>query len=354
MTSPRILVEKTNLRATRVDGAINAPLNPGEARLTLDLFALTANNVTYAAMGDSFRYWNFFPAPEGYGLVPVWGFGTVNESRTDGVHEGERVYGYFPFGQSLVIQPTRVTAAGFVDGVAHRAGLPPVYNQYERVALDPTWSPADEAVLALFRPLFTTSFLIDDFVAETGFLGARRIGFAAASSKTALGAAALLKARGAVEVVGITSARNRDFCLETGAYDRVVAYDEIASLPAQDPFALVDMAGDAKVIGALAARLGPAFVYDMMVGAAHWQGAGPVDGGPGRTLFFAPDRIVQRNKDWGREGYAERYRQAWNGFKARLPWLRIKETTGADALCAQWTRLVDGGVGPAEGLIGRF
>jgi NADPH:quinone reductase-like Zn-dependent oxidoreductase len=354
MTAPRILVEKSNLRATRIDNAPNRPLAPGEARLTLDLFSLTANNVTYAAMGDSFRYWNFFPGPEGYGLVPVWGYAVVAESRVDGLLEGERLYGYYPFAQSLVVQPTRMTERGFTDGAAHRAALPPVYNQYERVARDPAWAPADETALALFRPLFITSFVVDDFTAEQGCFNARRIGFAAASSKTALGAAALLKARGGAEIVALTSPANAAFCAATGYYDRVVTYDAIATLPQSEAFALIDMAGDAKVLGALSAHLGAAFVYDMMVGAAHWEAGGPTSGGPKRSLFFAPDRIVQRHRDWGKEGFATRYAAAWAAFKAQLGWLEIEDVKGHDAIVQAWVRLLDGQVRPQTGLICRF
>ena len=45
---------------------------------------------------------------------------------------GERYYGYFPMGTHLVVAPQRVSASGFVDGAAHRAALPPVYNHYQR------------------------------------------------------------------------------------------------------------------------------------------------------------------------------------------------------------------------------
>lgn len=354
MTVTRILVPKSDLRATRIDSCEPTPLAPGQARLALDLFALTANNVTYAAMGDSFRYWAFFPAPEGFGLVPVWGFAVVVESRVDGMHEGERLYGYFPFADQLVVQVDRLTEFGFVDASAHRAGLPPVYNQYERVARDPSWSPAMEPQLALFRPLFTTSFLIDDFVAEQDFFGARRIAFAAASSKTALGAAALLKQRGAVEVVALTSPANAAFCEATGYFDRVTPYSAIDSLPTDAPVALIDMAGDAAVINHLADHLGATFTANLMVGAAHWEGGAGGVRGPARSLFFAPDRIVQRHKDWGRDGYAERYRAAWGTFSRGLGWLETVDIKGAEALAKTWTRLASGGVGPAEGLIGRF
>ena len=63
-------------------------LEPGEVRLAVDAFALTANNVTYAAIGDLLQYWSFFPAPDRWGRVPVWGYADVVESTLDDVPVG--------------------------------------------------------------------------------------------------------------------------------------------------------------------------------------------------------------------------------------------------------------------------
>jgi NADPH:quinone reductase-like Zn-dependent oxidoreductase len=354
MSSPAIYVHKADLAATQVRDAPSPPLAPGQARLTLDLFALTANNVTYAAMGEAFKYWDFFPAPEGLGLVPVWGFATVSESRVDGLHEGERIWGYYPFAQELVVTPAKLTDLGFADAAAHRAGLPPVYNQYERVARDPMWAPQQEARLALLRPLFTTSFLIDDYAAEQGFFGAERVAFLSASSKTALGAAKLMKARGGVQVIALTSPANAAFCRQTGYFDTVVSYDALGGLDRAAPLAVIDMAGDAGLIDALADHLTDAFIYNMMVGAAHWRDGGRQTKGPPRTLFFAPDRIVQRTREWGKAGYGARYQAAWSAFTESLTWLDVREARGPHALQEAWGRLLAGKVSPQEGLIGRF
>ena len=80
-------------------------LEPGEALLRVDSFALTANNVTYAALGETMGYWRFFPASEeGWGRVPVWGFADVVASRAEGLDAGERSYGYFPMATHLRVQ----------------------------------------------------------------------------------------------------------------------------------------------------------------------------------------------------------------------------------------------------------
>ena len=122
-----------------------ADLAEGQALLAVRSFALTANNITYGAFGTVMRYWDFFPASDGWGRIPVWGFADVVESRADGVHVGERVYGYLPMSTHLVLEPFRPSAGGWTDGSAHRRALPPVYNQYERVpageAVDPTTRP---------------------------------------------------------------------------------------------------------------------------------------------------------------------------------------------------------------------
>lgn len=45
--------------------AAPVPLEPGQARIAVRRFALTANNITYAAFGTAMRYWDFFPGDDG-------------------------------------------------------------------------------------------------------------------------------------------------------------------------------------------------------------------------------------------------------------------------------------------------
>ena len=52
-------------------------------------FAFTANNITYAVLGEHLKYWQLFPAPAGFGNIPVWGFGEVIASKHPGISEGE-------------------------------------------------------------------------------------------------------------------------------------------------------------------------------------------------------------------------------------------------------------------------
>ena len=98
-----------------------SPLLEGQVRLAVDTFALTANNITYALVGDDMQYWNFFPGDEdGFGRVPVWGFANIVESRCEGLELGERIYGFLPISTDFIATPVSVSASGFVDGADHR------------------------------------------------------------------------------------------------------------------------------------------------------------------------------------------------------------------------------------------
>lgn len=214
-----VVVERRQL-ATAALRTRNLPapeaLAEGQALLAVGEFALTANNVTYAALGDALRYWEFFPAGEGLGIVPVWGFAEVLASRCPGVEPGERFYGYYPMASHLLVAPAQVRGSGFVDASEHRRNLPSVYNQYLRCSSDPLYRASDEALQMLLRPLFTTSFLLDDFLAEHAFFGATDLLLSSASSKTAIGLAFLLQRNRAqrgqdYRIVGLTSAGNRAF-----------------------------------------------------------------------------------------------------------------------------------------------
>ena len=79
------------------------------AEVKVTRFAFTANNITYAALGDHLKYWQLFPAPEGFGIVPMWGLGEVIGSKHPRVAAGETLFGYFPMATHLVIEAARVS-----------------------------------------------------------------------------------------------------------------------------------------------------------------------------------------------------------------------------------------------------
>lgn len=88
----RLLTDHKTITATRLEDVTPDACGAGQARLKLESFALTANNVTYAASGFAIGYWHFFPTGiEGQGLVPVWDTAEVVESHSDGLVVGTRL-----------------------------------------------------------------------------------------------------------------------------------------------------------------------------------------------------------------------------------------------------------------------
>ena len=249
MPSTDFVVARNDLQQCKV---IETPLPdaaalPDEALLVkVTKFAFTANNITYAVMGDMLKYWQLFPAPEGFGNIPVWGFGEVIASKHPDIATGEILFGYFPMSTHLVVEAADVSKRGLRDAAAHRQGVAPVYNAYARVSGDPAFEGRQGDYQALLRPLFTLSFLVDDFLGENEFYGARRVMLSSASSKTAYGLAHLVHARG-IKVIGLTSAGNTAFVKSLGCYDEVVTYDRVNSLPADQGVAYVDMAGSSSL-----------------------------------------------------------------------------------------------------------
>ena len=138
--------------------------------MAVQRFAFTADNSTYAAFGDAMNYWKFFPTPDAaWGSILVWGFADVLESACGVAAAGGRFYGYYPMTSLTVLLPTRVTARGLYDAALHRTELHPAYHLYAASRSDPLHSVNTEDIPALLRPLFVTSFLIDDFLAEKPF-----------------------------------------------------------------------------------------------------------------------------------------------------------------------------------------
>jgi hypothetical protein len=139
---------KTSSPPPKLRATPELALGNGQIRVRIDKFALTTNNITYAAFGEAMNYWAFFPVDgpehEAWGRIPVWGFATVVQSMHPDLAVGEKLYGYYPMSSSVVLQPTRVSAAGFSDAAAHRASLHPVYNQYVHCSADPFYTADSE------------------------------------------------------------------------------------------------------------------------------------------------------------------------------------------------------------------
>ena len=77
MGATDFVIDRTDLRRCRFATAPeldDIELERDSTLLRVTKFGFTANNVTYAVVGDMMSYWSFFPAEPGWGRVPVWGF----------------------------------------------------------------------------------------------------------------------------------------------------------------------------------------------------------------------------------------------------------------------------------------
>lgn len=341
-----LAVARDNLSRTELTETDLPTVGAGEALLRVDRIGLTANNVTYALLGESFHYWDFFPTRPGWGMVPLWGFAEVRDSTVDGVRPGDRVFGYLPPASHLLLRPGRVDAHGFRDASPHRAALPSPYNAYALTTADPAYERDREDLQILYRPLFFTSFLLTDSVADHAYHDADVLVLSSASSKTAYGTAFLLQGGGPA-VVGLTSAANVAFTESLGCYDTVLPYAAIDRLSADRTTVHLDFAGNAEISARLRGHLGQRLRRDVIVGVTH-QELTAIDATV--TVFFAPDQMRKRLGDWGRDGLDQRFAQAWRRFAPSVEhWVDVVVSTGPEALREVWLEVLAGRTPPRVG-----
>jgi Protein of unknown function (DUF2855) len=365
----RLFIARANLSQAHLGPDPDAPaaraLQAGQARLAVDCFALTANNITYAAFGEAMKYWQFFPSGDAAtGCLPVWGFANVVESLAKGLDVGRRVWGYYPAGTHLVVTPSKVSAAGFTDGAAHRQELALAYNQYAFRDAYPDSKPETEGLQAVLRPLFTTSYLVDDFLADNHYFGAQQVLLSSASSKTAMGTAHCLAQRRGMpdtpKIIGLTSAANADYTRSLGCYDTVLLYEDLPTLSDQVPAVYVDFSGDAALRRQIHTHFGERLSFSSSIGGTHWDALGSTRDlpGPRPTLFFAPARIKLRSAPppagWGGAELHRRTEAAWTAFIHQVEvgtWVQIAEQRGAQAALDAYGQMLAGRANARQGLM---
>lgn len=361
-TAETFHVRKADFRQWRWDAEpipAETGLAPGQLIARVAKFAFTANNVTYARLGDQLGYWKFFPAAEGWGCIPVWGIAEVLHSSSPDIAPGERIHGYMPMASHVLLQPGALRGIRFSDGTPHRAALPPVYNEYTLIDRDRGYDRAREDTQLILRPLFGLSFFCAQYLQENTYFGARRILISSASSKTALGLAFLLAQSNTagLEIVGLTSAANVGFVEQTGRYGRVLPYDAIGSIGASEKAAFVDVAGNEGVRAAVHHALGDALLLSLGVGVTHWDMPAANDPlpGPAPQFFFTPDHILRARKEWGPELLRERLSAAWAAFADYTSgWLRISTASGKAGIETVYEAVLRGARDPAEADIVTF
>ena len=363
MTTIDFVINQHKLNQSKFIQKTMGPLKEGQILLKTSRFAFTANNITYAVAGFNLGYWKFFPSTEkNWGIIPVWGFGEVIESNVEDITKGERFYGYFPMSSHIVMEPGKISERGFLDIISHRQSMATIYNYYTNIQADTGYSPEGESYQCLFRPLFTTSFLIDDFFAEKDFFGAKQIILTSSSSKTAYSLAFLLALRKKQEqkdisFIGLTSGRNLDFVKGLGFYDQVISYDELESqLSKETNSAIIDFTGNHNLQYQLQTHLNDQLKYNCLVGLTDWTHMQGEQKLPKKDdFFFAPTIAQQRTKEWGIAEFQKRLGGSWMLLNKNLmTWFEVNHNTGETLIQQTYQDMLVGKVNPQKGEILNF
>lgn len=349
-------INRSDYRKTKPVTRPQAPLEDGQVRVSIDKFAITSNNVSYAISGDAIGYWRFFPADDGWGKVTVWGFGDVVESRSSDIAVGERLYGFFPMASEAVLTVGRVKDDFFMDASPHRADLAAVYNQYRRLAGEPEAMRKLEDERSLYFPLFITSFVLYDYLTDNDYFGASQVVIGSVSSKTAFGLAQFIHEDESAgqRVIGLTSPGNRAFVETLGCCDDVLLYGEEEKIDPGVKTAYVDMSGNRDLTVTLHNHLQENMVESCMVGATHWESAGRAKGLPGAEpkFFFAPAQIAKRDKEWGPGVlYGKASEASARLARSASKEIQIERIKGPDQVVAIWRDFLDNKVAPSRGIM---
>ena len=357
---------KNDLTQTRIESGNldSSNLEKGEILVNIERFAFTANNITYGLAGDMMGYWKFFPSlndsQDEWGCIPMWGFAKVIHSNNENIKIDERLFGYFPASNSIILNPIKITDQSLTDGKDHRKELPPVYNNYIRLSGEENYDSTMDNLRALLFPLHITSFCLCDALQNESYLGASQVIIVSASSKTGIGLAQGLKDEDEKpKIIGLTASKNIDFVESLGCYDEVISYNQLEKVNAEIKSVMVDMAGNREILGTLHDSLRDNMLKCITVGMTHWDSETTAEDALGQLMirdrtefFFAPDHIQKRISDWGAEGYNQRTSAFMNTrAKQSIEWMNIKEISGLHEFVKTYDEVIRGHINPDEGII---
>lgn len=330
------------LHVTQVVHEEIAEPQDGQLVLSVDRFGLSANNISYALLGNQFglNFFKPFPAADGWGRVPAWGIARVLAGDPTLADVGDRFVGYVPMADHMVLH-ARPTDSGLVDTSALREGMLPLYRRMRRVSTDPVWREDLLDLELLLRPAYPPAALLADGLHEQSVTS---VALTSATSKTALMLGRLLTERG-ISTTGLTSPSHLEAAASTDAYTRVLSYDDVVALILA-PTVLVDVAGNPEVTRAIYTHLGPQLKRNIVVGGTHHDAAPDFDAGSPSALTPAPELFnTGRREVELAESRGEQYPTELEDTarKLLLPWavrwLRIHTYTGPEDVERAWREL---------------
>eukprot|EP00747_Dinoflagellata_sp_TGD_P181138 gnl/TRDRNA2_/TRDRNA2_34703_c0_seq1.p1 gnl/TRDRNA2_/TRDRNA2_34703_c0~~gnl/TRDRNA2_/TRDRNA2_34703_c0_seq1.p1 ORF type:complete len:403 (-),score=73.69 gnl/TRDRNA2_/TRDRNA2_34703_c0_seq1:50-1111(-) len=338
------------------------PLGEGQVLVRVEKFVLTANTITYALAGRMPPLSTFlnFPVPEDipnaerYARCPCWGTGTIVTSRCPEVGVGLRIHGYFAMSPFVILTPTNIKATTFMDGAAHRKTLLAPYKLYQ-TSEDPRFKglSADEEDFANAAGGQSGTGWAMSQLAATHAAKPEAMIITSASSRTSYGAAFAAKFhKDALSVVGLTSAKNVAYTQGLGVYDKVVAYEDVATLK-RCRAAIFDVAGNSAVLQKLYDLLREDVVYCGMVGMTHvaarkqeplqrFNGAAP-------EPFMVWTAVAAVEKSFGKATATRMQTEASKAYREKsLRSMSIVRHHGPEATLTAYTQSVNGLLQPSE------
>ncbi|KAJ2999849.1 hypothetical protein HDV02_001627 [Globomyces sp. JEL0801] len=325
-------------------------LQPNQVLIKLVHFGLTTNNITYVGLETH--------GHKDHANIPVWGVGVIVKSTHNHLKTGERIYGYFPITQFYILTPNRVSPS-FFDVL--RPQLPVdryVYNQYFRANGDPEFSLKQEEHMMIYRPLWTTSFFLEDFLTVHHFFNSDQIIISSASSKTSYCLALLLQnSKKNKKVIGLTSKNNLNFVNHLGLYDKVVTYDQLEKIDSNLKVVYVDVAGNLELNHKIERYFQTNLMKLISAGMSHFESGqkptfNPTVSNDERFIsFFAPSWIQKRFKESKNELIVKR-KVAWNQLLAFADrYIKLTFVYGPIETEQIYLNMLNGHVEPNQGFV---
>lgn len=386
------------------------PLSSNRVRIRTSLFALSANNLTYARIGHLVGWWGIHPLPQStpapfndpskYGRIMCWGSGQVVESTSPLLEAGQTLFGVFPIGTLPVDKEMVADARGvFLETTAHRRDVLPVYNRYFLYQGEDAESQQNRAWDAVMRGHFETSYAIHRFTfswdlvtlpptnpsgrknppwsADDARLTDAVVLIFAASGKTAASFAQQIRRLRPAEfqprrLIAIGSSVAKAFTEGFGWFDEVHLYSDSPaalavswSVDRKTKIVILDYGARGDVAVAWANSLRPLCGTVQFVRVASDANIKGTEANTQAALAGQQRGEAIANssalRDWGMEKLGpERYFQElgeqWAEFKRQggLPGLRFVWGDGMESVRRGWEQLADAKVDPSTALLFRI
>jgi len=395
------------------------PLAANSVRVRSSLVSLTANNLSYARAGDLFGWWQAFPVPSQlpepyndatqHGIVPVWGYGEIVESKIDALKVGTLMYGYWPASSLPVdLELERMEPEGhWYDKTEHRKMLWSLYHRYQTQEPSLHLEELDRAQLeerawlTIFRPVWECGFAIDRFIlgdvpvhplgkdggdwtAEDADLSRAVVVSLSASGKTArsFNDACLNNRKpgtGPLGFVAVTSkidgsllTASTSIPARTVSYASATSSDTLDFMASKSPnkIVIVDFGGRgdslASLISATKTHTQLSSARLLVIGCGG-EAKVPTSSGELGQYFQTlrrPDRIQmntstvreQAIEKVGAQEYWEMIEEGWQGFvdRGNMKDLKLELANGVKTFEHGWRRLCEGGAADVDGMAFRF